>query len=92
MIDAASIPRKNPQAAYRSLADGAGGVILHLETGQYHGINEVGCTIWELIDGRRTTADIANAVREKVDGAPPQLFEEVATFLQGMRERGLLAD
>jgi coenzyme PQQ synthesis protein D (PqqD) len=90
MIDATFVPRKNPQVAYRALAAGEGGVILHLESGQYHGIDDVGCTIWELIDGSRTAREIADAVREQVDDAPPQLLEDVASFLEGMRERDLL--
>ncbi len=41
--------RKNPQVVYRTLA-GEGGVLLHLESGAYHGLYEVGTLIWGLLD------------------------------------------
>ena len=41
MDDAARIV-PNPRAVYRKLADGAGGVVLHLDTAAYHGVNETG--------------------------------------------------
>jgi hypothetical protein len=91
VVDAAFVPRKNPNVAYRALAAGEGGVILHLESGQYHGINDIGCTIWELIDGARTAGEVADCVREQVDDAPPHLVDDVISFLEAMRERDLLA-
>lgn len=90
MIDVTFIPRKNPNVAYRTLAAGEGGVVLHLDSGQYHGINDVGCAIWELIDGTRTVGEVAHALREQVDDAPPHLVSDVISFLESMRERGLL--
>ena len=42
--------RANPRVAYRHLADGAGGVLLHLDTAAYHGINEMGALIWGFVN------------------------------------------
>ena len=82
-------PRKNDRVVFRRLAEGEGGVVLHVESGQYHGLNEVGCMIWELIDGRRTAADIAGDVA-RLEGAPANAREEVEMFLDGMRARDLI--
>ena len=46
--------RRNPDVAYQALAEGEGGVLLSLETGEYHGVNDTGGRIWNLIDGERT--------------------------------------
>jgi hypothetical protein len=89
-IDIDSTPRQNPNVAYRPLAAGRGGVLLHLESGEYHGINELGCLIWELVDGDRSVADVVEAVRLQVDDAPPHLTDDVVGFLDGMRERDLV--
>jgi hypothetical protein len=89
-IDAGSVLRKNPNVAYRTLAAGGGAVILHLESGEYHGINEVGCAIWELIDGSRTVEEVADAVRRDVDDPPNDLVEDVISFLEVMQERDLV--
>jgi hypothetical protein len=82
--------RKNPNATYRTLAAGGGGVLLHLETGEYHGLNEIGCRIWELIDGERTADDITEAIRAEVDDPPATLADDVTGFIDAMRERDLV--
>lgn len=82
--------RKNPNVTYRRLAEGEGGVLLHLETGQYHGIDEIGCLIWTQIDGDRTAAEVVEAVRAEVADPPPELDADVLEFLEGMRSRDLV--
>jgi Coenzyme PQQ synthesis protein D (PqqD) len=89
-IDHGSSLRKNPNATFRALAAGGGGVLLHLESGEYHGLNEIGCKIWELIDGERTTADVIEAIRAEVDNPPPALDDDVTGFIDAMRERDLI--
>ena len=76
--------------AFRRLAAGEGGVLLHLESGEYHGINEVGCLIWELLDGERTVDGVAVALQDQVDDAPADLTGVVVVFLGDLRERDLV--
>jgi Coenzyme PQQ synthesis protein D (PqqD) len=83
--------QRNASVAFRRLAEGEGGVLLHLETGQYHGINEVGCLIWELVDGERTVDEVTTGVRERVEDPPDDLPDVVVTFLESLRERNLVA-
>jgi Coenzyme PQQ synthesis protein D (PqqD) len=89
-IDSTSTPEKNENVAFRRLAAGEGGVLLHLETGEYHGINEVGCLIWELVDGDRTTEQVAVALRDGVEDPPDDLLGVVVSFLTSLEERDLV--
>ncbi|MGH3020173.1 MAG: PqqD family protein, partial [Gaiellaceae bacterium] len=57
--------RKNPQVVYRTLA-GEGGVLLHLESGAYHGLNEVGTFIWGLLDEEKTFDQLVAELREQL--------------------------
>jgi hypothetical protein len=82
--------RRNPDVAFRELAEGEGGVLLHLVSGSYHGLNDVGALIWELVDGERTRADIVDAVRQRVDDPPPSLDDEVSSFIAALHERELV--
>jgi len=82
--------RRNPNVVARQLAEGEGGVLLHVESGAYHGTNAVGLVIWELIDGERTVAELIDGVRARVDGAPPQLEHDVVAFLDSALERDLI--
>ena len=90
MIDNDSSLRKNPNTAFRTLAAGEGGVVLHLESGEYYGLNDIGCMIWELIDGERTVPDVVDAIRAEVDDPPAALADDVNRFIEDMRQRDLL--
>jgi Coenzyme PQQ synthesis protein D (PqqD) len=82
--------RQSPDVVARELSPTEGGVLLHVETAQYHGLNPVGLVIWELLDGERTVSEVVEAVRARVEEAPPQLGDEVLSFLNDVHERGLV--
>jgi hypothetical protein len=89
MIDTTTVIRRNPRAEFRSLGDAEGGVVLHLDTAAYHGLNTVGALIWNLADGR-TFQEIVDEVKRQVDDAPPTLEQEIEDFIRALRERDLL--
>jgi hypothetical protein len=89
-MDLTSKIRRNPEVVARGLAEGDGGVLLHLDSGAYHGINPVGLAIWELVDGDRTVADLIAAVRAQIRNPPPELERDVIGFLDRALERDLV--
>lgn len=80
--------QKNPVVAHRRVGDGD--VLLHLESGQYHGLNPTGSLIWALIDGERTIAAIAAELGTSLADPPEELESEVARFVESLRERDLV--
>lgn len=80
--------RKNPDVAYQALAEG--GVLLSLETGEYHGVNDTGGRIWNLIDGERTVSEIVAELRRELEDAPESLEAEAAEFVESLRVRRLV--
>ena len=90
MIDSQSKIRRNPQVTVRDLAEGEGGVLLHLETGAYHGVNPVGLLIWELLEEEKTVAELLQAIADRVEDPPPALESDVMDFLNDVTERDLL--
>jgi hypothetical protein len=89
-LESTSKVSQSPQVVARELSTEEGGVLLHLETAQYHGINPVGLLIWELLDGERTVGEVVDAVRARVQDAPPELDSDVMQFLNDVRDRGLV--
>jgi hypothetical protein len=79
---------KNDLVVFRELA--AGGVLLHLRTGQYHGVNSLGAVIWSLLDGERTQKAVVAEVRARLQDSPPTLEADVERFLDGIRRRDLI--
>ena len=74
----------------RDLTEGEGGVLLHLESGGYHGVNPVGLLIWELLEEERTVAELLQAIADRVEDPPPALESDVMDFLNDVTERDLL--
>ena len=75
---------------YRELSADEGGVLLHLESGQYHKLNRMGSTIWQLIDGERTVADLEQEIRNLTADSPVSLMEDIQKFLEGLLARELI--
>lgn len=74
---------------HRPLGDG--GVLLHLESGQYHGINAVGLAVWELLERPLTLDELVAGVRERFDDASAGVAAEVAAFVESLRHRDLVS-
>jgi hypothetical protein len=89
MIEPTTTVRRSPRATFRRLDDGSA-VILHLDTAQYHGVNEVGAVIWELTEPGPTFEDLVGAVRATIDEPPADLESDVEEFVYALKERGLI--
>ena len=77
--------------AYQELAESSGGVFLHLETGQYHGVNEIGALVWSLLGEGTSFGDLLDAVRQRVEDPPEDLGEDIASFLADLESRDLVS-
>jgi hypothetical protein len=82
--------RPNPRSTFRELTEGSGGVLLHLDTAAYHGLNEIGVAIWSLIEPGISLGDLIAALRSKITDAPPSLDDDVTSFLDELRTRDLI--
>jgi Coenzyme PQQ synthesis protein D (PqqD) len=81
--------RRNPRVEFRSLGDEEGGVLLHLDTAAYHGLNGVGALAWSLLEGV-TFEKLLEELRSQLEGIPPTFEEEIAEFLSDLAERDLI--
>jgi hypothetical protein len=88
-VESDTIIRRNPKAVFREFEDGAG-VLLHLETTAYHGVNSVGALIWRLLDNQVTFGHLMEEIRGGLDDAPEGLEEDVTEFLEQLRGRDLV--
>jgi hypothetical protein len=82
--------RPNPRSTFRELAEGSGGVLLHLDTAAYHGLNEMGVAIWSLIEPGITFGALIDGLRTQIADAPDSLDGDVAMFLEELRQRDLV--
>ncbi|HEX6130692.1 MAG TPA: PqqD family protein [Actinomycetota bacterium] len=92
MIDGSTVVRRNPSVQYKDLDDEGGGVLLHLGTGAYHGLNEVGALVWSLIetgDGISFSA-VLDELRERLEEVPDDLADDISSFLEDLASRDLV--
>jgi hypothetical protein len=81
--------RRSDRAVFRELADGTG-VLLHLDTTAYHGVNRIGVLIWSLIDEGTTLSQLTDDVRTRVMDPPPEIADDVEEFVRDLSSRDLI--
>ncbi len=77
-------PVPHEQVAARVVEEQA--VIVLADSGEVNVLNEVGTRIWQMIDGTRTVAQIANALATEFDVAPEVALADTCAFVQRLLE------
>jgi Coenzyme PQQ synthesis protein D (PqqD) len=84
-----TVIRRNSRAVFRELTDGSG-VLLHLESTAYHGVNPIGVLIWNLLVPEITFEELIEQLRGQLEDTPPTLAHEIAEFLHALERRDLV--
>ena len=72
--------QRSNDASYQTVAGEA--IVIHLKTGVYYSLNEVGTAFWDLMDGTRTVGECAQRIMEMLAGDKPPLDVIVADLLE----------
>jgi coenzyme PQQ biosynthesis protein PqqD len=87
--EASDRPRRDPSVAWRVIQGEA--VMVLPATGKVHTLNAVGTRFWELIDGRRSLAEIAEQLEEEFDAPADAIAADCRRFAGELAERRLLS-
>jgi hypothetical protein len=69
---------------------GAEEVILDLNSGIYYGLNEVGASIWKLIQEPMAVSGIRDAILDEYDVDPYRCESNILSLLNELAERNLI--
>lgn len=69
---------------------GGEAVILHVGSGSYYGLNEVGTRIWELVQRPSTIAAIRDEILNEYEVEVVQLEKDLSNILHQLLEKGLV--
>src|SRR5438477_9116302 len=69
---------------------GAEAAVLHLGSGLYYGLNDVGARVWELIQEPRRVHDLADTILREYEVDRPRCEKDLATFLSALAAAGLI--
>lgn len=87
--------RRNPDIVYREIAGEYILVPIHHQAGEADSIyvlNETGTRIWELVDGKRTLADIAGLITAEFDVDENTLADDLLEYVGEMVTSGTLQE
>ena len=90
MIDQDTVLTRNPGVAFRRMSEGNGSLLLHVQTAEYHGLNEVGSLIWELLENEIRCERLFEDMRARLSSTPEGLETEIREFLEDLVERDLI--
>jgi hypothetical protein len=79
-------------ATDRQVACQVGGeaVILHLDEGVYYGLNEVGASVWQLVQEELTVAEIVDAIVAEYEVDRAQCLGDIQELVAGLAEHKLV--
>lgn len=84
-----SIPKKNPNAAFRTY-DGEATIVLP-DRAEVKVLNPSGSTIWEAIDGRRSLGEILDLVLREYETTREEAEADLLEFVASLREQGMVS-
>lgn len=81
--------QRNPRVVFRQLSDGSG-VLLHLDSTEYHGLDPIGALIWDLLDSPKTMDVLLAELRASLTDTPPALADDIQEFVGNLKDRDLI--
>jgi hypothetical protein len=85
-------PKRNPDAAFRSIDEEEGGLVVLPGRAEVKVLNPVGIRIFEMIDGKNSVENIASGIAEEYEVTAEQALEDVRSFLADLSDNGMLGD
>ena len=82
--------RRSPDAMVRTLDDEA--VILHVPSGEYFSLNEVGLFIWQHLDGENDLDGVTDQVTGRYEVDRETARRDVAELISAFEAADLLVD
>ena len=69
---------------------GGEAALLNLKAGVYYGLNEVGASIWKLIQEPKRVGEIRDAILEEYEVEPDNCEADIMALLQDLLDNGLI--
>ena len=69
---------------------GGESVILNMKTGVYHGLNEVGARVWDLIEKPKAVKDIKQLLLEEYEVEADACTNDLFSLLNNLKTAGLI--
>ena len=79
--------RRSANATFEKVAGEA--IVIHLQTGAYYSLNEVGTVFWEMLDGMKTIGDCAARIAGEYDAPADAVTSDLLEISSALLKEGL---
>ena len=84
------LPQANSSVVFNTVGDG-GGVLLHMDSEVYYGLNPVGVRVWSLLPSCQDLSELCEKIAEDYpDALPDQLRKDVSALVDQLLDAKLL--
>jgi hypothetical protein len=66
------------------------GVVLQLDTGEYHQLNAVACSVWNLLETPTSGASLVSKIAEQYSAPEHAVTQDMAELLASLLDRKLI--
>jgi hypothetical protein len=87
-LDPSTRLQRSPNATFQVVADEA--ILIHLQTGVYYSLNEVGTVFWQLLDGQRTLQDCAAQIAAEYNAPQAVILADLEELVADLAKEGLV--
>lgn len=87
-MDDSTVLARSDKATFEVVADEA--ILIHLDTGTYYSLNEVGTEFWEMLDGEKTIKEHATVTADKYDVDVQMVVDDFVELAREMVAEDLL--
>ena len=88
-MDAQTRLRHSPDATFQEVAGEA--ILIHLQTGVYYSLNDVGTAFWNLLDGARTIEACAQSIAAEYGAPADVVLADLLELAADLNKEGLVA-
>ncbi|MGD0277802.1 MAG: PqqD family protein [Smithella sp.] len=82
------VPKKNPDIIWKNVQGET--LLLNPVSGRYYGLNKVGCSFWEKVDGTRSLSEIAALLLDEFNVEKARLLKDLEELIKTLTENRLL--
>jgi len=86
-LDIGTRLKHSANATYQVVAEEA--ILIHIRSGVYYSLNDVGTSFWELMDGVRSIADCAKRLAQEYNAPVPVIEADLSEVADDLVREGL---
>jgi hypothetical protein len=87
-VDQSTRLRQSANATFQTVAGEA--ILIHLHTGAYYSLNEVGTVFWEMLDGVKSIAECSAKIAGEYDAPVETVTADLLEISEHLLKEGLV--